>query len=99
MKIENIFLHHIDVKNNSVNNIKLDGTSINLNVYIDSLVKEILEQPNKREYSFKDGNTEIKNSLKSILENIENLDDLILNNAKRLLEKEKISQERMNRLD
>lgn len=99
MEIKNIFLHHIDVENNSVNNIELDGSSINLNSYIDSLVHEILDQPNKRLYSFKDGETEIKNSLGSILENIENLEDLILNNAKRLLEKEKKSQERMSRLD
>ncbi|OXA82853.1 hypothetical protein B0A56_03860 [Flavobacterium columnare NBRC 100251 = ATCC 23463] len=99
MEIKNIFLHHIDVKNNSVSNIELDGTSINLNSYIDSLVKEILEQPNKREYNFKDGQTEIKSSLVSILDNVENLDSLILNNAKRLLEKETKSQERMSRLD
>lgn len=72
MEIKNIFLHHIDVKNNSVSNIELDGTSINLNSYIDSLVKEILDQPNKREYNFKDGQTEIKSSLVSILDNIEN---------------------------
>jgi hypothetical protein len=99
MDIKSIYLHHIDVENNLVKDIKLDENSINLNSYVDSLVKEILDQPNRRLYTFKDGNTEVKSSLKSMLEKAENIDEIITTNAKRLLEKETKSQERMKRLD
>lgn len=100
MDIKSIFLHHIDVKNNLVTEMVLDENSLNLQNYVLSLVDEILEQPNKRLYSFKDGNTEVKGSLISILQNLENVDKTILNNANRLLEKEKKTQEWMDkRLD
>lgn len=99
MEIKNIFLHHIDVKNNAVNQIALNEGSLNLKKYIDSLVKEILEQPNKRIYEFKEGATEIKGSLIPILSNDDNIEAIISTNANRLLEKETKSQERMSRLD
>lgn len=97
MEIKNIFLHHIDVKSNSVARIILDENSLNLKEYIFSLVKEILDQTNKRVYIFKEGNTEVKSSLISILDNIKNIDDIILNNAKRLLEKEIKTQDWMDK--
>lgn len=100
MDIKSIFLHHIDVKNNSASPIKLDENSLNLKGYVVSLVEEILGQPNKRTYAFKDGNTEVKSSLISILNNSGNINSIILNNAKRLLEKEVKTQEWMDkRLD
>lgn len=99
MDIKNIFLHHIDVQNSLVSQITLNEGSVNLKKYVDSLVKEILEQPNKRIYEFKEGATEIKSSLIPILDNLENIDTVIATNAGRLLEKEIKTQERMNRLD
>lgn len=99
MDIKNIFLHHVDIKNNTVTPINLDEDSTNLKGYVDSLAKEIAEQTNKRLYSFKDGNTEVKNSLKEILQNPTNIETVILNNAKRLLEKETNSQQKVSHLD
>ena len=99
MDIKNIFLHHVDIKNNLVTPIAIDENSTNLKGYVNSLVKEISEQPNKRLYSFKDGNTEVKNSLKEIIQNNPNIEAVILNNAKRLLEKENNSQQRVSHLD
>lgn len=97
MEIKSIFLHHIDVKGNLVSPIILDENSLNLKDYVFSLVKEILEQPNKRIYTFKDGNTEVKSSLVSILENVNSIDSIILTNAQRLLEKETKTQEWMDK--
>ena len=92
MIIDKIFLHHIDVKNNLVSPILIDEDSSNLKDYVISLVKEILEQPNKRLYSFKEGNTEVKMSLFSLLNELEDVADVIKLNADRLLEKEIRSQ-------
>lgn len=92
MIIDKIFLHHIDVKNNLVSPILIDEDSSNLKDYVISLVKEILEQPNKRLYSFKEGNTEVKMSLFTLLSESDNIDDVIKLNADRLLEKEIRSQ-------
>jgi hypothetical protein len=97
MEINSIFLHHIDVKSKVVTQITLDENSLNLIGYINSLVQEILEQPNKRSYKFKEGNTEVKSSLVSILDDIEDIDTVILNNANRLLEKETKTQDWMSK--
>ena len=99
MDIKNIFLHHVDIKSNLITPIALDENSINLKGYVDSLVKDISEQTNKRLYKFKDGNTEVKNSLKEIIQNSQNIETIILNNAKRLLEKEISSQQKVSHLD
>lgn len=99
LEIKSLFLHHIDVKGKLATPIILDDNSVNIKLYVNSLVNEIILQPNKRLYKFKDGNTEVKSSLKSILDEVGDIDNVILSNAKRLLEKETITQEKINRLD
>ncbi|MFD0964281.1 hypothetical protein [Pseudofulvibacter geojedonensis] len=99
MTINNISLHHLDVKTNTVTPITIDETSENLNKYVDSLIEDIHTNPNKRLYEFKKGNTQVKSTLVPIIKNEENVDELIIENSKRLLEKEKKSQERIARLN
>lgn len=99
MEINSVLLHHVDIQANTVTPIEIDETSVNLNNYVESLVEEIHNNPNRRKYQFKDGNTQVKTTLIPILQNGEGLNDIILNNAKRLLEKEKKSQERIARLN
>lgn len=95
MVINNFFLHHIDVNNNSVTQINLQLNPQNLNDYVEELLNEIIANPNRRKYSFKDGNTEVKTSLIKILENDSNVGNITELNAKRLLEKEVNAQEWM----
>ena len=98
MEINSVLLHHVDIQANTVTPIEIDESSVNLNNYVESLVDEIHNNPNRRKYQFKDGNTQVKTTLVPILQNGEGLNEIILNNAKRLLEKEKKSQERIARL-
>ncbi|MDY3352012.1 nucleoid-associated protein [Riemerella anatipestifer] len=95
MVINSFFLHHIDVNSNSVTPISLQLNSQNLKDYVEELLNEIITSPNRRTYSFKDGDTEIKTSLKKILENNIDIESIIELNAKRLLEKEVNTQEWM----
>lgn len=96
MEIKNIFLHHIDVANSLITEIKVIEDSANLNTYIESLVKDILDNPNRRFYNWKDGDTEVKNSLDPLKEIGNESEKYALNNAKRLLEKESKAQEQVN---
>lgn len=98
MKIKNVFLHHIDVKENLVTPIDIKESSQNLNDYVNSLVKEIQTNPNKRSYEFKEGNTQVKSSLIPILKGESNAGKLVLDNAERLLENEIEMQKRMDRM-
>lgn len=95
MVIKNFFLHHIDVINNIVTPINLQLNPQNLQDYIEELLREIIANPNRRTYSFKDGNTEIKSSLNKILEEDNEIENIIELNAQRLLEKEVNAQEMM----
>ena len=52
------------------------------------MIDEVLNSPNKRLYKFKLGDTEIKNSIPKILTNTKSIDEILFNNATRLLEKE-----------
>src|SRR5690606_20259942 len=99
MEINSVFLHHIDIESNVVTSIEINESSENLNNYVNSLVEDIQTNPNKRSYDFKDGDTQVKSTLIPILKKVDNLENLISNNAKRLLEKEKKSQERIARLN
>ncbi|TXK00663.1 nucleoid-associated protein [Flagellimonas aequoris] len=99
MEIKNIFLHHIDVANSLITEIKVIEDSANLNTYIESLVKDILDNPNRRFYNWKDGDTEVKNSLDPLKEIGNESEKYALNNAKRLLEKESKAQEQVNKMN
>ncbi|MEK6484838.1 hypothetical protein [Myroides odoratimimus] len=93
MEIKNKFLHHIDTEQKKISQITLITNSDNLENYITSLIDEITKEQNKRIFKFKEGNTEVKSSLSSILQIEDNLDEIISNNALRLLEKEIQAQE------
>ena len=95
MEIINFFLHHVDVNNNSVTPINLQLNPQNLNDYVEELLGEIIANPNRRTYIFKEGNTEVKTSLSKILENNSDTENITELNAKRLLEKEVNTQELM----
>lgn len=95
MFINTFFLHHIDVNNNNVTPISLQLNPQNLNNYIEELLNEIIANPNRRTYNFKDGNTEVKSSLQKILQNGTDIANITELNAKRLLEKEVNTQEWM----
>ncbi|SMC81260.1 nucleoid-associated protein [Moheibacter sediminis] len=88
MIIKNFFLHHVDVSNNNVTPINLQLNPQNLQDYVEELLSEIIANPNRRIYSFKDGNTEVKSSLRKILEDNTDVENITELNAKRLLEKE-----------
>ena len=92
MEIQNIFLHHIDINTPEPIEIELDENTDNIQDYIEGLVQDILDNPNRRFYNFKGGTTEVKNSLPHFLSESDELKEQVLNNAKRLLEKEKKTQ-------
>jgi len=99
MEIKSIFLHHIDVKADLVTPIEIKEDFDDLNTYVETLVADILENPNRRFYNWKDGDTQVKNSLTHIKNNSDKIESYVLNNSKRLLEKEVKAQEAVNRMD
>ncbi|MEW2922684.1 nucleoid-associated protein [Muricauda sp. ANG21] len=98
MEIKSIFLHHVDVQTKNVTPIEINEDFENLNTYVEGLVQDILDNPNRRFYNWKDGETQVKNSLPLIKANSHDIESYVLNNAKRLLEKEVKAQESMNRM-
>jgi hypothetical protein len=88
IEIEKISLHQLDVSSNNIEKIDIDFKKETIIKYVDVLIDEILENPNKRLFKFKNGNTEVKNSIPSIISNSVEIEKTLLNNAKRLLEKE-----------
>ena len=88
IEIEKISLHQLDVSSNNIDKIDIDFEKETIKKYVDVLIDEILENPNKRLFKFKNGNTEVKNSIPSIISNSLEIEKTLLNNAKRLLEKE-----------
>jgi hypothetical protein len=98
IEIKKIALHHLDVNTSKVESVDLN---INIDViedYVNGLITEILESPNKRSFKFKDGNTEVKSSLPQLVSNDIDIDNTLLNNAKRLLEKEVEVDEKIKKL-
>ncbi|XJR90466.1 hypothetical protein ACH34E_06865 [Elizabethkingia anophelis] len=93
MNINFSSLHHIDVASNNIEEITLDVSQEDLSKYIEELVDEIVYNPSKRNYKFKDASTQVKSSLFKILENNQDLKSIIEQNNKRLLEKESQSQQ------
>ena len=98
IQIKSFSLHHLDVSSNEAKKIDIDFKTETIAKYALSLIDEILESPNKRHFEFKPGNTEIKNSIPKIIANDENLEELLLNNARRLLEKEVSADKKIKHL-
>lgn len=91
MNIISSFLHLIDIDNDTIETIGISETP-NIKRYITELVTEIVNNPNRRNYRFKEGSTEVKSSLFRIIDGDDNISTIIENNARRLLEKEKNAQ-------
>jgi len=88
IKLIKLALHHLDVTTKEPKKIDIklkEDTIIN---YANNPIDEMLENPNKRKYLFKDGETQVKSSIKHIVNNSIECEKALLNNAKRLLEKE-----------
>ena len=86
--IKLLSLHHIDVSTNKVEKTDINIKKTTIANYVESLIDEILSSPNKREYLFKDGDTEVKSTIPIIIRKEDNYKEKLLTNAKRLLEKE-----------
>lgn len=97
--IKKLSLHQVDVLKNKVDIIKVDIQKDTIIKFTNNLIEEILISPNKREFKFKEGNTEIKNSIPEIINNSDNIDNVLFNNAKRLLEKQIIADRKIQHLD
>lgn len=98
MEIQKITLHQLDIANNLVENVDIDLHKETIVKYVGKLIEEILDSPNKRKYTFKDGETQVKSSIKQIINQSKNIDDILINNAKRLLEKQVDTNKRIKRL-
>lgn len=86
--IKQLSLYQLDISKNKVEKIDIDVSKDTITEYVDNLIQEILENPNKRKYKFKDGNTEIKNSIPHIISNTNGVEKVLKTNAERLLAKE-----------
>lgn len=95
MDIRKLTLHKIDILKNTAEKIEIDISKETIIEYVDNLVNEILESPNKRMYRFKNGETQVKSSLAKLVEQDVDIDKIILHNAERLLEKELNANEQL----
>ncbi len=98
MEIKKIALHQIDVKTDEPKEIQVDGGNLIIKNYVEKLIEEILDNPNKREYKFKSGNTQVKTSINYIVEDDKDVDKIIFQNSERLLDKEKNTQEKIRHM-
>ncbi|WP_341221599.1 nucleoid-associated protein [Polaribacter atrinae] len=96
--IKLLSLHQLDVSSNSIEKISIDVEKETIIKYVDALIDEILENPNKRLYKFKEGKTEVKNSIPDIISNFDDIENVLLTNAKRLLEKEVATDKKIQKL-
>ena len=98
MEIQKITLHQLDIANKLVEKIDIDLHKETIVKYVDKLIEEILDNPNKRKYIFKDGETQVKSSIKQIINLSDKIETVLLNNAKRLLDKQVDANKRIQRL-
>jgi len=98
IEIKKLVLHHLDVANNEVERIDIDFNTETIIKYVDNLIEEILDSPNKRKYLFKDGDTQVKSSINHIVEDSNEVERIIENNAVRLLEKETAADAYISRM-
>lgn len=99
MEIKSIFLHHIDVQTNKVTSIEIKESYAELDKYVETLVQDILDNPNRRFYNWKSGETQVKNSLSHLKDDGKHIAKYVMENANRLLEMEVKAQKAMLRMD
>ena len=95
MEIRKLTLHKIDILKNTAEKIEIDVSKETIVEYVDNLVNEILENPNKRMYRFKNAETQVKSSITKLVNTDPKIDEIILHNAERLLEKELRTNEQL----
>jgi hypothetical protein len=95
MDIKKLTLHKIDISKNTAEKIGIDISKETIIEYVNNLVNEILDSPNKRMYKFKNAETQVKSSLVKLVEDDTEIDKIILYNAERLLEKELKANEQL----
>ena len=89
IEIIKISLHVIDIENEKIETIDVSQHEKAINKYVSKLIEiDILNNSDKRKYSFKDGDTQVKSSIQKIIHNDDDIENIILANANRLLEKE-----------
>ncbi|MFB3389484.1 hypothetical protein [Flavobacterium sp. LAR06] len=88
MDIRKLSLHKIDITKNTAEKIEIDIKKETIIEYVNNLVDEILDSPNKRMYRFKNGETQVKSSLDKLVKDDVEVEKILLHNAERLLEKE-----------
>jgi hypothetical protein len=94
-EIIKISLHLIDVENEKIETIDVDLHQQPIVKYVKNLIEnDILTTPDKRKYTFKDGSTQVKSSIEKIINNDDDIEAILQQNAQRLLEKE-IKAEKM----
>lgn len=97
MEIQKLALHHIDVAGNNVESIDIDFNKENIITYIEALIEEIIDNPNKRQYNFNDGETQVKSSIYKLVDSDDEIDEVLENNAKRLLKKQRETDEQLKK--
>lgn len=91
-------LHFLDVSKNYIETVEINAKKKNIIEYIDGLIDEIIDNPNKRLYRFKSGKTQVKSSIDDMVKENPQIDEILLANAERLLEKEVSAETRVKRM-
>lgn len=94
MEILNVSLHHIDHAINAVQEIVISNKNTQLSEYILSLIDSMASTSSKRMFYFRSETTEVRQAIN--LMTSERFSQGSIINAKRLLEIEKATQEKMN---
>lgn len=97
MEIKYTSLHHIDHSNGTVREIEIDQQSTELSNYVGRLLEEIIQSNNKRSFTFRSEASEVRRAIGEIL--AEDYSLASLTNAQRLLEVEKLTQEKIKHLN
>lgn len=88
-EIIKISLHLIDIENEKLETIDVDLHHEAIVKYVKNLIEnDILKNPDKRKYTFKEGSTQVKSSIQKIISSVDDIEDVLQQNAQRLLEKE-----------
>lgn len=99
-KIIKISLHLIDVENEKLETIDVDLHHEAIVKYVKNLIEnDILNNPDKRKYTFKEGSTQVKSSIEKIINNNVDVEDILQQNAQRLLEKEIKAEKMMSNMN
>ena len=100
IEIIKISLHVIDIENEKVETIDVSLHKKAIEKYVSKLIeKDILNNSDKRKYTFKDGATQVKSSIQKIIDNVDDIENIFLTNANRLLEKEIEAEESIAKMN